>query len=71
MPGGGIRPSNIKEFTGKGFEAVHLSAIESPAPELFPGLPLNTPGLLREGGPLMPDDGKIKAVVSAIKTGRK
>jgi len=71
MPGGGIRPSNIKEFTGKGFEAVHLSAIESPASELYSGLPLNTPGLLREGGPLMPDTGKIKAVVSAIKTGRK
>ena len=71
MPGGGIRPSNLEVFIGKGFEAVHLSAIESPGPELFLGLPLNTPGLLREGMPLLPDAGKIEAVVSAIKASRK
>lgn len=71
MPGGGIRPSNLEAFIGKGFEAVHLSGIESPGPELFSGLPLNTPGLLREGGPLFPDAGKIEAVVNAIKASRK
>lgn len=71
MPGGGIRPSNLEEFIGKGFEAVHLSAIDSPAPELFSGLPLNTPGLLREGAPLLPDAGKIEAVVRAIKASGK
>lgn len=71
MPGGGIRPSNLEAFIGKGFEAVHLSALESPGPELFSGLPLNTPGLLREGVPLLPDAGKIEAVVSAIKAREK
>ncbi len=71
MPGGGIRPSNLERFAGKGFEAVHLSALERPAPELFSGLPLNTPGLLREGAPLLPDAGMIEAVVRAIKASRK
>lgn len=71
MPGGGIRPSNLKNFIGKGFEAIHLSAIGSPGPESSPDLPLNSPGLLREGVPLLPDSGKIEAVVKAIKAGHK
>jgi copper homeostasis protein len=71
MPGGGIRPSNLERFAGKGFEAVHLSALERPAPELFSGLPLNTPRLLREGAPLLPDAGMIEAVVRVIKASRK
>ncbi|MGB5314446.1 MAG: copper homeostasis protein CutC [Robiginitalea sp.] len=71
MPGGGIRPSNLEKFIGKGFEAVHLSALEHPEPELFLGVPLNTPGLLREGTPLLPDAGMIETVVRAIKAGRK
>jgi len=71
MPGGGIRLSNLGRFRGKGFEAVHLSALKRPDPELFSGLPLNTPGLLREGVPLLPDAEMIEAVVHAIKTSRK
>jgi copper homeostasis protein len=67
MPGGGIRPDNLKAFMGKGFEAVHLSGIPKLSPESFKGLPLNSASLLREGTPLLPDENLLREVVKRLK----
>jgi copper homeostasis protein len=67
MPGGGIRPGNLEAFVGKGFEAVHLSGIPKTSAESFEGLPLNSPSLLREGTPLVPDENLLREVVRRLK----
>ena len=67
MPGGGIRPVNLEAFVGKGFEAVHLSGIPKTSAEPFEGLPLNSPSLLREGTPLLPDENLLREVVRRLK----
>ena len=67
MPGGGIRPGNLEAFVGKGFEAVHLSGIPKTSAEPFEGLPLNSPSLLREGTPLLPDENLLREVVRRLK----
>jgi copper homeostasis protein len=68
MPGGGIRPENVDEFRGKGFEAVHLSGIAKARPEAFMGLALNTPSLLREGQPPEVDPGILERLIARLKT---
>lgn len=68
IPGGGIRPSNLHAFLGKGFEAVHLSALPKVPEEAPSGLPLNAPRLLREGFPILPDAKLIAEVVDQIRT---
>jgi copper homeostasis protein len=67
MPGGGIRPSNLKDFLGKGFGAVHLSALPEVPEEAPSGMPLNAPGLLREGFPIVPDARLIREVVEQVR----
>lgn len=71
MPGGGIRLSNLDAFLNKGFEAVHLSAISKFPEEASVDLPLNTPGLLREGIPLLPDAELIEALVAQLRSDLK
>ncbi|MEJ2162297.1 MAG: copper homeostasis protein CutC [Robiginitalea sp.] len=68
MPGGGIRPENVHQFTNKGFEAIHLSAISSGTPELFAGPRLNTPSLLREGSAPGVDPGILDRLVTRLKS---
>lgn len=63
MPGGGIRPATLQDFMGKGFEAVHLSALGATPEEAPSVVPLNTPRLLREGAPQLPDARIIREVV--------
>lgn len=67
MPGGGIRPGNLASFTGKGFEAVHLSGIPAVPPETTETLPLNSPSLLREGTPPGPDPELLRQVVGRLR----
>lgn len=67
MPGGGIRPENVRHFTGKGFEAVHLSAVPPAPPDTFRGVPLNAPAMLREGEPLQADPGLIRELISVLR----
>lgn len=67
MPGGGIRPGNLASFTGKAFEAVHLSGIPATPPENPVALPLNSPSLLREGTPLRPDPELLREVVGQLR----
>lgn len=71
MPGGGIGPAQLNDFIGKGFEAVHLSALPKTTAEIPTTLPLNTPALLREGAPLMPDRKLIEAVVTRLRSNLK
>ncbi len=70
MPGGGIRPPQADAFLGKGFAAIHLSALPDLPAETPPLLPLNTPGLLREGEPLLPDAGMLRELVARIRENR-
>jgi copper homeostasis protein len=73
MPGGGIRPSRLDAFLGKGFTGIHLSALPDVQEEPPSCLPLNAPGLLREGEPLLPDAGMVRELVARIRenTGRE
>jgi copper homeostasis protein len=67
MPGGGIRPGILQYFMGKGFEAVHLSALGAWPSETPSVVPLNSPQLLREGAPLLPEEGVIQEVVNRVR----
>lgn len=69
MPGGGIRPGNVKHFMGKGFEAVHLSAIPGRPSEGFVGVPLNAPSLLREGTPPEADPVLLRELIGRLREG--
>lgn len=67
MPGGGIRPGNARAFTGKGFEAIHLSGLPGTRTDPFEGLPLNSPSLLREGVPLQASGAILREVIRQVK----
>jgi copper homeostasis protein len=67
MPGGGIRPGILQNFQGKGFEAVHLSALGAWPAEAPPAVPLNSPQLLREGASPLPDEEVIQEVVGRVR----
>ncbi len=67
MPGGGIGPENAHLFLGKGFEAIHFSATVLPSgQQTYHGPPMNSPGLLTEGSPLVSEVSRVKAVLSRI-----
>lgn len=69
MPGSGINANNALKFAQLGFSAIHLSGISKLAvDEVSPGLPMNSPALLREGRSLVSDLNTVSEVVQAVKT---
>lgn len=70
MPGGGIGPENVQAFLGKGFEAVHLSAIGgTPEAQRYHGPSMNSPALLSEGPPPVSRQTRIEALIDRIRQG--
>lgn len=68
MPGSGVHAGNALKFSKHGFSAIHLSGIpKSSEDDAAPGLPMNSPSLLREGPGLVSDLNAIMAVVKAVK----
>ncbi|MFM1877863.1 MAG: hypothetical protein RLZZ241_729 [Bacteroidota bacterium] len=68
MPGGGVNPENAGMFQKLGFSAIHLSGISKETePQINTGLPMNSPGLLQEGKPLISNPEIIRAVMQTVK----
>lgn len=68
MPGGGIRPENIRLFQEKGFLAAHLSGSRfvktlTSAPKIS----MNTASLLNDDGIMVSDLHTVRNVVNAVK----
>lgn len=69
MPGSGINSQNVLKFAKEGFTAIHLSGISKLASDdASPGLPMNSPSLLREGQGLLSDLKTVSEVVAAVKS---
>ncbi|WP_445385947.1 copper homeostasis protein CutC [Robiginitalea sp. IMCC44478] len=63
VAGGGINASNIGDFSGTGFQAIHLSGIpRQPTPSERVPLPMNNLQLLREDFLLQSDQKALEAI---------
>ena len=68
MPGGGVRPDNVKGFKASGFKAVHLSGTKPlrTLPETD-RVPMNSPSFLSDSEITVTHSGTIATIVNRVK----